>query len=613
MTRLLEELRRRNVFRVAAAYLVVGWLVMQVVATIGGAAGLPEWADSLALIILVAGFPVVAFVAWAFELTPEGVKKTEAASETGDFKPLGPSDFVLIAAVLVVLGIAGIQVMAGYGSRSGSGPDLAVRQPEQVGQTEQMPPDSSIAVLPFADLSPGGDQQYFSDGIAEEILNVLARIDGLNVASRTSAFQYRGEDYSIPEIAEGLGVRHILEGSVRRDGDTVRITAQLIDARDDRHLWSQTYDRPLTAGAIFSVQDDISSAIVAALRQFLDVETGPQIIAVEAVTDDIDAYGLYLEARSFFQARDRLDEADALLERALSIDPDFSQAWEMRAALPSLMVEYFFSDMSRDAVTRLTGLYAARALALNPDSALAIATLAKRRMNNSAQLIQPDDWSEILSEFDRARAIDPRNASVALWQGLALAYVGDIDGSIESFQRCIDIEPAYRPCHENYIDMLVSAGRDDDAVDAFHSALERGAVATQYVNLGLLARLGLRSEFMLVAGAPERLLGWDGIGELYDAYLNVDADHSVLIRRLRDFVERNPDRNPDGILEPLYTFAPGPDPLFSVQILLPNLARYRQSEHYEHFVRETGILDYWRTNGFPAFCQPEGPSGVVCE
>ncbi|PIW29509.1 MAG: hypothetical protein COW29_06240 [Rhodobacterales bacterium CG15_BIG_FIL_POST_REV_8_21_14_020_59_13] len=611
MTRFLSELRRRNVFRVAAAYLVAGWIVMQVVATIGAAAGLPDWADSLALILLIAGFPVVLFIAWAFELTPEGLKQTEAVDAPTGFKPLGPGDYVLIAAVLVVLGVGGAQlVRAPDGDESHGIADGAGAAP--VPDSADIA-DSSIAVLPFADLSPAGDQQYFSDGIAEEILNVLVRIDGLDVASRTSAFQYRGEDYLIPEIAEALGVRHILEGSVRRDGETVRITAQLIDARGDRHLWSETYDRPLTTGAIFAVQDEIATAIVEALRVFFD-ETAPEpVIAVEAVTDDVDAYTLYLEARAHFQARDNLDDADALLERALAIDPEFSQAWEMRAALPSLMEEYFFADISRDEVDHLTRLYAARALAINPDSALAVATLAKIRMNASAQMTQFDDWSEILAQYERARNIDPLNASVLLWQGIAQAYVGDIAGSLHSFEQCVMLEPAYRPCRENHYNMLIAAGQDDAALRAIEDALAAGTFSPDVISLGLLARAHRRAEFMIVASTPQRFLGWDGVGDLYEAFQDLGGDHTALARRLRDFIDRNPDRPIETTRDVLYVFDPGSEPLFSVQVFDPSLTRYRQSEHYANFVRNTGILDYWRARGFPPQCRPVGADDFACD
>jgi TolB-like protein len=175
------------------------------------------------------------------------------------------------------------------------------------------PPAASIAVLPFADLSAEKDQQYFSDGIAEEILNVLVRIDGLKVASRTSAFQFRSAETGIPAIAQELGVRHVLEGSVRKAGNRVRITAQLIDASTDEHLWAETFDRTLTAEDLFAIQDEIAAATVSALRTKLGDALAATAPAAPVRTTKVEAYELFLEARAFFQARRDLDAADALL------------------------------------------------------------------------------------------------------------------------------------------------------------------------------------------------------------------------------------------------------------------------------------------------------------
>ena len=191
--------------------------------------------------------------------------------------------------------------------------------------------DLSIAVLPFADLSPGGDQEYFSDGIAEEILNVLVRIEDLKVASRTTSWGFKGQEaLGIPFMAEKMNVRHVLEGSVRKSGDTVRITAQLIDADTDQHLWSETYDRTLTAESVFEVQDDIAKAIVEQLGIIMDTDAIAPSHAAD--TKDINAYELYLEASQLFAERRSLPRAIDLFEQAVATDPSFARAWAGLAA-----------------------------------------------------------------------------------------------------------------------------------------------------------------------------------------------------------------------------------------------------------------------------------------
>ena len=272
--KLIAELRRRNVIRVAGVYAVIGWLVAQVATLLETSLGLPSWFDGVIVAALLLGLPIALILAWAFELTPEGMRLTASLPEAQagaqksrklDYAIL--SGVALVAVLFIVERIMPPSVIERRSADDGSGAaadeSSAHSQPEDgsgaVATPKGPPPAASIAVLPFADLSAEKDQQYFSDGIAEEILNVLARIDGLKVASRTSAFQFRSAAAGIPAIAGELGVRHVLEGSVRKAGNRVRITAQLIDASTDARLWSETFDRTLTAEDLFAIQDEIAS------------------------------------------------------------------------------------------------------------------------------------------------------------------------------------------------------------------------------------------------------------------------------------------------------------------------------------------------------------------
>jgi len=312
MTGLFAELRKRNVLRVAAAYCVVGWLVAQVADLAADNFGAPDWVMRMLLIVLLLGLPVALFLAWAFELTPEGMKR---ATEVPADAPKDPRsgrilNRIIIATLLIaVTGLVWDRVQ-----------NTAVEVAAAV-------VDRSIAVLPFADFSPGGDQAWFADGLTDEILNALARTNDLRVASRTSAFGYKGSDKDVPTIAQELGVAHILEGSVRRGEGRVRVTAQLIRANDDTHLWSETFDG--TTDDSIKIQEDIALAIARALQTTMDPDELERMLA--AGTRSVEAWELYLRAQQI--ERDPfadLTTAGAklleLLERAVVLDPGFVDA-----------------------------------------------------------------------------------------------------------------------------------------------------------------------------------------------------------------------------------------------------------------------------------------------
>lgn len=232
MSSLFEELKRRNVIRVSAAYLVVAWLLIEVSDTIFPRLGLPDWSVTLVIALVALGFPLALFLAWAYELTPAGVKRTEEVPVAESVTRFTGRrlDFVIIGVLLLALGWFAWDRFGPSGGRAAAGAR-----------------EASIAVLPFVDMSAEGDQQYFGDGLSEEILNLLAGIGDLKVSGRTSSFSFKGTNVSIPEIGRTLGVAHVLEGSVRRSGDQLRITAQLIEAETGFHLWSDTYDLPETS------------------------------------------------------------------------------------------------------------------------------------------------------------------------------------------------------------------------------------------------------------------------------------------------------------------------------------------------------------------------------
>ena len=337
MRAFIEELSHRNVIRVAAAYVVAGWLIAQVADLIADAFNLPDWFMQMVIILLVLGLPVALFLAWAFELTPEGMKK---AHEVPRDAPKDPHAGRILNAVTIVALVIAVGWLAW---------DKMHRTPTPI-----VPVDKSIAVLPFADFSPDGNQIWFADGLTEEILNALARATDLQVASRTSSFAYRDSTESIPTIAEALDVDHILEGSVRRDHDRLRVTAQLIRASDDKHLWSETFDGG-TDDSI-SIQEEIAFQIASALQTAMDPDELARMVA--AGTRSVEAWETYLRALALnHEVSNRNDigrayEVIAALEDVVAIDPGFADAqlslaekWQKQ--LNPTAIEYDPSGMPR--------------------------------------------------------------------------------------------------------------------------------------------------------------------------------------------------------------------------------------------------------------------------
>ncbi len=302
---IFREFKRRNVLRMAVLYAVAAWLIMQVAEVIIGLANLPEWIGPTILALLAVGFPIALIVSWFYELTPEGIslEKDVAAAESITHVTGRRLDFLVIS--LLCAGL----ILFAY-DKWWIGP----------------PPEKSIAVLAFENMSGDPEQEYFSDGISEEILNLLAQIKPLRVIARTSSFLFKSKDVDIATMAAQLNVRHILEGSVRRSGNRVRITAQLIDAADSTHIWSQTYDRELDD--VFAVQDEIAAAISDALKLQLELVAGEPVLPHAIRTASIDAYDAYLLGRELIRHRggENVENAIRHLERSLRLDENFAPA-----------------------------------------------------------------------------------------------------------------------------------------------------------------------------------------------------------------------------------------------------------------------------------------------
>jgi TolB-like protein len=435
--RFLAELKRRNVFRVMAVYGIVGFLVLQVVDLAVPALLLPDWTYRLVALLLLAGLPVAVVLAWAFEQTPQGLKRTErAASAEIDAIVAAPVHQRWPAGLLALLGVALLvggwwigqrsTIEAGVAGPNGSPTELRLALADE--QRDSLP---SLAVLPFVDMSQGRDQEYFSDGITEELLNTLARIRELKVLGRTSAFAYKGENKDLRAIGTELGAGYIVEGSVRKDGERLRITAQLIDASDGAHLWSEQYDRDM--GDVFAIQTEIAEAIAAELRVPLGLDEGERLVSP---TGDLEAYDLYLAGRARMRERgESVMEAIDLFEAAIARDSSWAPAWAGLAESRSLVPYYATTVDSALWANSLAEAEAAarRALELDPKNASAIVALGS---------VQRDrwNWEEAEAAYIRALTLDPENVEAHQQYAEFLGYVGRSDEAYGAAMRALALD-----------------------------------------------------------------------------------------------------------------------------------------------------------------------------
>jgi TolB-like protein len=326
---LFAELRRRNVFKAAAAYLALGWVVTQVTSTVAPPLHLPEWIVPVVVWIGVIGFPFVIMFSWIYELTPEGLKRESEVDRSASITHITSRrlEYIIISLLVLAIGLSAFErfvprrVEPAAASREAQTPAVPSASTPSAASVAPEASDNSIAVLPFVNMSDEKSNEYFSDGITEELLNLLAKVPKLRVIARTSSFSYKGKDTPIAEIARALRVASVLEGSVRKSGEKVRITVQLIRASDSSHLWSETYDR--TLDDIFKVQDDIAAAVVDKLRITLlgavptakpvDPKAYPSILQAQALSDQQTAAGR--------------TQAIALYQQALAVAPSEARAW----------------------------------------------------------------------------------------------------------------------------------------------------------------------------------------------------------------------------------------------------------------------------------------------
>jgi TolB-like protein/Tfp pilus assembly protein PilF len=451
----VSELKRRNVVRMAGLYLVGAWLLTQVASTVLPMFGAPDWLPRTIVILLAIAFVPALIFSWVFELTPQGLKRDEDVAPDQSIAPqTGRRMNHMIFAVLVLaLGYFAFDKFVLTPKR-----DAARVAAESTSTVDAR----SIAVLPFVNMSGDAGNEYFSDGISEEILNVLARTPDLHVAARTSSFSFKGKTLEVPAIARELNVRMVLEGSVRKQEDRIRITAQLIDAKNGFHLWSQTYDRKLQD--IFAIQDEIAKAIGNELEVKL-VRAG-ESGKTSAGTSNLAAYDLYLRGIALWQTRrgDALWQAIDLFEKAAGADPQFAQAYAGQALVYAVLADYSARISYADAYARGKD-FAERALALDPTLPEPYAALGS---------IANDEYRRATADalLRRAIALRPSFATAYQWRGTLLISNGDLAAGLASFERASSLDPRSLVVADNHGWALLALGRYAEAKALCAAVLE---------------------------------------------------------------------------------------------------------------------------------------------
>ena len=461
---LYHELKRRNVFRVAIAYLALAWLLTEVASTVFPVFGIPDWGVRFVVIVFALGFVPALIISWVYELTSEGIKREKDVVRDASITHFTARRLNVFTSGLIAVALAFI-----LADRLWLGPHLAERSAVQATvMTEAAPaevaqqvareyPPNSIAVLPFVNMSDDAANEYFSDGISEELLNLLARVPELRVISRSSAFSIKGKNLDLPTIAAQLNVSHILEGSVRKVGKRVRITAQLIEASSDTHLWSETYDR--TIDDIFVTQDEIAASVVDALKLTL-LDDPPRTDPV-----DSEAYVLYLQAvqEGNHLTTAALAQSNAMLEQVLTIAPGYARAWRLLAR--NYAVQAQRGTLPRDEGFALARKAIDRALAIDPELAEAHSWLSAFEASTDGNL------EAAAKGLQHALRLEPRDFNVISHAANFLSMLDRVNDAITVQEYLLTRDPLNPILHINLAWNYLAVGQLDDAIATVRTLL----------------------------------------------------------------------------------------------------------------------------------------------
>lgn len=601
------ELKRRRVGKVAIAYGAVAWGVTEGASVVLPALYVPEWAMTAIVIFLLVGFPIAMVLAWVFDVGTDGIQRTE---------PLADAAPRMQIQMRAAYGLAVLVAMAGLGY---------LLYERGVGRAQAGEPHSSIAVLPFTNLSGDPAKDYFSDGMSEELLNLLARVPGLQVAARTSAFAYKGRNVDIREVGRELGVETVLEGSVRQAGDQVRITAQLIDAESGFHLWSETYDRELKD--IFAVQDEIAQAIVGRLKIQLAPEEQKLAQRDKAPTQDVEAYEQYLQGRAIWKRRgeQNIRSAIDLYQSALGRDPAFARAHAALASAYVVMPGYTEEKGDEERYFQMAEQSARQALALDPKIGEAHAVLAQINSDRGNLL-------DAESGFFFAISLEPNEPTPHHWYSILLQKVGRLDAALEQARRAYELDPSSPIIALNLANAYLMRSDDDQALRYGRLAQELG--------------LGRRGNSGIEATVALRRREWDKLKQMLQAepelpevlrpkvalYVDALADPAKRPQIVRELQLIDPQLKPQAELLMAYLELGQPDLAF--QIMNDSLDRdrlawlhswdmmhawarenavFRNDPRFARIAERIGLVDYWKQYGYPDGCRAgAGDVPFVC-
>jgi TolB-like protein len=601
----LAELKRRRVGKVAIAYGTIAWLVTEASSVVLPALRLPEWTVTFVVVFLLVGFPVAMILAWIFDVGPQGIERTEPL--VGE--PVSTRVKLRVAYAAVVL-----MLMAGLGY---------LLYERGFGRAHAGEPHSSIAVLPFTNLSGDPARDYFSDGMSEELLNLLARVPGLQVASRTSSFAYKGRNVDIREVGRELGVETVLEGSVRQAGDQVRITAQLIDAESGFHLWSETYERRLED--IFQVQDEIAAAIVDKLR--IELAPQEQALAVrdKAPTRNVQAYEFYLQGRAAWKRRgeENIRRSIDLYQRALGLDPGFARAHAALASAYVVLPGYSREQGDEAGIMPLAEAAARQALSIDPKIGEAHAVLAQMNAGRG-------DLLDAESGFFFAISLEPNEATPHHWYSLLLSRVGRLQAALEQARRAYELDPNAPVLAANLAGMYLMLGQDEQALRYSRLATDLGLSKK---NLGIEATVAMRRGNW--AEAKRLIVQQEDIPAQVrpqaGSYVDAVADPKLVPQVVAVLRALDPKVAPQmslihpymhlGQLDLVYDllFATlDEDPMAWAKrweidfVWGPEGKAFRRDPRFGELAERTGLVDYWKQYGYPDGCHAGDGTPVIC-
>ncbi|MGH8101625.1 MAG: tetratricopeptide repeat protein [Chthoniobacterales bacterium] len=600
------ELRRRNVYKVAIAYIVAGWALSQGIAQVLPVFDVPNWAIRLIVLLIIVGFPIAVVLAWAFELTPQGIKRTETADAMPATTQRRKHVWIYIVAIGAALSI-GLFFLGRYSASraaiAGSERSLAV-----AGSLSQ----KSIAVLPFSDLSPNHDQESFSDGMAEEILNALAHIKDLKVVGRASSFFYKGKNVNLKQIGSELGVANILEGSVRKQDEQVRITAALSRTADGLQVWSKNYNG--TLANIFDLQESFARDIAAELN--LVLADPSQARLVEKSTDNAQAYTLFVEAQTLVSRRvgDSLPRAIALLKEATRLDPKFSRAWAKLVV--ALAVEPQYSNADWETNWAAADQAAHQAIELDPKSAEAYAALGYIDFSRRR-------YREMVEPAERAISIDPNDVTANFWLANQLAATGRTVEAEAVNDRALNADPGNALIVYYKGTLRWRQGDKDTTLKLANRTKALGSPLAGLLLCEFASREGhhdrAAEQFSTGFSAFRTGFSKEDLGAIYGGVFGGEAARKAALA----VVARNRHDQFAGTLllllgEPEQSFVSferdgvGVSDAYLNFLWLPEdyARKARRHPAFQSFAKRIGLVDYWKQNRWPDLCQPTPERGA---